>query len=399
MGLLRAALIAVTQIAAAVLLFPISAVLHLVGYRRLNFVTTRIGHLAAEPDCFLKARALGELPDRKWFFLADPAWVANDHLAGYWSRLIPAVRTPVACRLLGRLSALGLMRYDVGRYVQWYDRAQEIYRLNARWAGRPPLLSLTLDDEVRAQQALSALGVPADRWFVAVHVREGGFAPDEEVRHRHRNADPWALVAAMQEIVARGGWCIRMGDPTMQRLDGIQGVVDYAHHPLRSARLDVVLCAKARFFLGNSSGLGFVASVFGRPSLLVNVVPMAGIAPWPGDLSIPKLYWSTAERRYLAFHEVLATPAASYRFAAQYDAAGIELHDNTAEEIRDAAIEMLDLLEDNGRPNPLDEELSARFIALLGPSDYGYGAASRISGRFLRRHADLLPAQAAEFVP
>src|SRR3972149_6825178 len=48
-------------------LLPLTAALHLAGYRRLPILTERIGHLAAEVDCFLKQRALGELPPRKDF--------------------------------------------------------------------------------------------------------------------------------------------------------------------------------------------------------------------------------------------------------------------------------------------------------------------------------------------
>src|SRR4029077_5857710 len=129
----------------------------------------------------------------------------------------------------------------------------EIYRLNAQWAGRPPLLALTPEDVTWGWEMLSALGLPPDAWFVCVHAREGGFSPHDEVMHRYRNADPDALIPAMREIAARGGWCVRMGDPTTRPLLPIPGVVDYAHHPVRSARLDIVLCAKAKFFLGNSS--------------------------------------------------------------------------------------------------------------------------------------------------
>ena len=39
---------------AGVLLIPAAAIAHLAGYRRITFIVGRIGHLAAEPDSFLK---------------------------------------------------------------------------------------------------------------------------------------------------------------------------------------------------------------------------------------------------------------------------------------------------------------------------------------------------------
>jgi putative glycosyltransferase (TIGR04372 family) len=283
------------------------------------------------------------------------------------------------------------MRYDTGRYVQWYDRSQEIYRLNAQWAGRPPLLALTPEDVTWGREMLSSLGLPPDAWFVCVHARESGFSPHDEVMHRYRNADPEALIPAMREIVTRGGWCLRMGDPTTRPLPPIPGVVDYAHHPMRSARLDVVLCAKARFFIGNSSGLALVSSVFGRPSLLVNAVPMSGLGVLASDLTVPKLYWDSRKRRLLRFDEILGTPAGSYRFATQYQRAGIEVRDNSPDEILDATSEMLDKVEGCHLPFPEDEQLQQSFMLLLRPNDYAYGAASRISAAFLRKYRHLLP--------
>jgi putative glycosyltransferase (TIGR04372 family) len=375
---------------------PLALVLHVAGFRRLTFITSRIGHLAAEPDCFLKASALGELPKRRWFFVAPARRVANQHMLSYWTRTIPVVRAPIASSFLIGMTSLGLMRYNTRRYVFRYDRSQEIYRINARWGRRGPVLALSEEDTAWGEEMLRALGVPAGAWFVCVHAREPGFSPHDEPVQRYRNSDPEALIPAMREIVRRGGWCVRMGDSTTKRLPPIRGVVDYAHHPLRSERLDVVLCAKARFFLGNSSGPAFVSAAFGRPSLRVNVVPMSALGILPIDLSIPKLYWNTRQRRLCRFDEILGTPAASYRFADQYARDGIELRENSSDEILGATIEMFDRLEGRHVPAADEEHLHRRFMSLLGPDDYGYGAASRVAASFLQQYRSLLPSGAPE---
>jgi len=69
-----------------------------------------------------------------------------------------------------------------------------------------------------------------------------------------RNANISDYTDAMRAIVARGGWCIRVGDPTMRPLDPIPGVVDYARSSSKSDWMDLFLCARCRFFLGNTSG-------------------------------------------------------------------------------------------------------------------------------------------------
>lgn len=72
-----------------------------------------------------------------------------------------------------------------------------------------------------------------------------------------------------------------MGDTTMEPLPFLPQVIDYAHHPLRSPRLDIILCARARCILGNTSGIFLVGSIFGVPSA-ANMVPMSVSLIKPG---------------------------------------------------------------------------------------------------------------------
>lgn len=373
------------------LLLPATLILHGLGYRRLTVITGRIGHLAAEIDSFLKAQALGELPRRRWFLLAPSGQVANVHLMTYWQMRLPVVTNPVACLLLGAMSRWLFMRYDVSHYVLRLDATQEIYRLNADWGGREPQLSLTDQDQAWSKTALRDLGMPDDAWFVCVHVREAGFSPADEAAHAHRNGDPHAVLPAIAEIVKRGGWCVRMGDPSMSRLSGIPRLIDYAHHPLRSPRLDIVLCAQARFFLGNSSGLALVSSVFGVPSVLVNMIPLSALAVLPGDLSIQKLLCDDRDGRLLRFDEILTSPAGDFRYAKLYSDADLVPVENAAEDILAVVCEMLDRIEGRFEEAPEDQVLQEKFMKLLRPGHYAYGTAARVGAAFLRRHAHLLP--------
>lgn len=64
--------------------------------------------------------------------------------------------------------------------------------------------------------------------------------------------------------------------------------------------------------------------------------------------------------------------------------------DNTPDEVRDLAIEMLDRLDGRLSYDADDEARQARFRALFRPVHYSYGALSRVGGAFLRKHDHLL---------
>jgi putative glycosyltransferase (TIGR04372 family) len=373
-----------------ILLMPVAAVLHVLGFRRLTVFTERIGHLALEVDYFLKQRALGQIPERR-YFLTAPKWrVANRHLMKLWSQHIPVIENPVAAFLLESMGRWYFMRHDVSEYTRSFNKAASMFAIAAAWGNRPPILRLPVEDERWGRQVLKALGVPDDRWFVAVHVREGGFSPDGDWAHSNRNGSISAVVPAIRYIYERGGWCVRLGDPSMTVLPDMPGVTDYAHSPLRSERMDIFLCAKARFFIGNTSGITYLASAFGVPCVWANMIPTSTLGLSAADISIPKLLYSKVEQRFLHFPEIFASPLANYRYAVLYDAAGIEVRENSDDEILDLVREMMERLDGCMLESEQDVELQQRYLALLRPEHYSWGTVSKIGTAFLRKHRDLL---------
>ncbi len=360
---------------------------HLAGYRHVTIFTDRIGHLALEPDCLLKEQALGHVAYKKWIMLAPPGRVANEHLLTYWQPHLRIVRSRATCFLIASMSRWGLMRYNIDHYVRAIGQAQAAYRIYAEWNDRPPLLALSVEDEVWGAEILMELGIPKDAWFVCVHAREAGFSPVDEELHGHRNSHIENIIPAMQEIVKRGGWVIRIGDPSMRPLPPMAQVIDYAHHPRKSQRLDIILCARARFILGNTSGVALVGTIFGVPCALANMMPISAMGVSPQDISIPKLHWSLSEDRYLSFGEILASQLSRAQYSRNFAAAGIRVEENSPEDIKQLATEMLDRIE--GKiPNIKEYEMvQLAFLTLLEADHYSFGTASAIGYRFLNRHS------------
>jgi putative glycosyltransferase (TIGR04372 family) len=365
-------------------------VLRLLNVRVLPVFISRIGHLAIDVDCYLKEDRLGLHPRYDAVLCAPADEVANRRLAEYWSSYVRVISSPWACLLLKPLAKQRILQFDLSRYAEAIDTVAYV-RIQKLWAGRPPLLSLTPDDVVQGKQRLLELGIPADAWFVCVHSREGGYSPQDEHFHTYRNSDINAYVLAMEAIVAHGGWCVRIGDPSMKRLSPMRNVVDYAHHPSRADWMDLFLCARCRFFLGNTSGVFFMAGIFGVPVALANLLPVSTTLPFGAkDLGIPKLLWSNKERRLLTFSEILASPLGNMRYSEQYRQAAIDMIDNTPEDILDLALEQLERTEGRAQYTDLDEDLQARFKTLMRPGHYTYGSESRIGRAFLRKYSALL---------
>jgi putative glycosyltransferase (TIGR04372 family) len=344
-----------------------------------------VGHLALDLDSYLKNHLLS---NRKVIpvVLCAGRMPANEALLAKWSRHIRFVRNRRVERLLRPfLSFPELVDSTWGICATWQGAAR-VYDVQGRWADRAPLLRLSEAEIARGEAQLRALGVPEGAWFVCVHSREGGFVPVGEWQHSYRNSNIVDYAEAMRAIVARGGWCVRVGDATMQPLDPMPGVVDYALSSAKSDWMDVFLCARCRFFLGNTSGLYVLAGIFGRPSVLANMAPLScAYSPLPSDISIPKLLMNK-QGRILSFPDAFADKASEFRSTPEFVFHGLSLIDNTPQEIAELAMEMMDRLDGRLVEEPDDAALQARFRAFIQPHHHSWPPSARIGRAFLRRH-------------
>jgi putative glycosyltransferase (TIGR04372 family) len=355
-----------------------------------------LGHLAMEPDCFIKEGRLGLRPRIRGVILVRADRIANRRLLDYWRRYLWVFTSPFWCRVLEPFAAIPSLRWSVDPYVNAINRTGRFAAIQAGWGNLPPLLRLTRS-HIRAGEArLHELGIPAGAWFICVHCREGGY--DSHFRmHALRNVRIEDYIPALEAIVARGGWCVRLGDPSMKPLPPLRGVIDYVHSPLRCDWMDVFLCARAKFLLGSASGPTAVASVFGVPGALPNLVLPSLAQPFGvSDLLIPKLLWSPSLGRHLTFPEIAASPFANARFTHCYEFTDVQPQDSTPEDVRDLALELLDEIDGRLDETPDDRRLQAAYQALIQPGNYSHGAVSRIGRRFLRKYRHLLETPAPE---
>ena len=356
------------------------------GIRFLREWTFAIGHMALL-DTYVKMGILQLRPSHRSIVLDERP--ANRCYLEYWRRYLPdLVIDPDGVEILTPLAA----RLEDHLYVTTAGDDQKMYHLAAavmvqeQWEreGRSPLLTLTNSDHERGWECLQSLGVPSDAWFVGLHVRNTGGGGG-------RDSDIGAYRLALESIVSRGGWVIRMGDPSMPPLSPMPQVIDYAHGGARTDWMDVFLWAQCRFFIGTRSGPAYVPPTFGVPCVLTDLFPIVTPSLYPHDIGIYKLYWSEAGQRLLKFSEAFTSRVGLAEFPNYLASVGIRLIDNTAEEINDVVLEMMQILEGKGEYNSEDKQLQARFKMLKPNFSNQIGiTAGRVGRDFLRKYSHLL---------
>lgn len=365
-------------------------------------LTSGIGGMAFL-DPYVKAGLLGFRPPRQEVLLTPGQPLPNPHFLNYWRRYLTVIDDPTT---IARLSPIVPYLEDV---LHWGMRIGDDYVphfaavavTHQKWEaeGRPPLLSLTSEDCDRGWATLRRAGVPADAWFVCLHVREAGFKDGGGHHDKFRNCNIDNYLPAIRTITERGGWVIRMGNPTMKPLPPLERAIDYALSDFRSDWMDVFLSAQCRFYVNTSSGPSYVAAAFGVPHVLTNYLPTWSISFQKRDMFIPMLCWHIKDQRPVTFAELMGPPVSTSVLQHHYDQLGLRPVENTPDEINDLITEVLERYDGTVRYSAEDQRLQAQFNELTAKRGTLYGLENtplncRIGRGFLRKHAALLPATA-----
>jgi putative glycosyltransferase (TIGR04372 family) len=357
-----------------------------------QFWSSHIGHTAML-GIHVKRNLLEGRPYRLWLLRAPEPNPGNRYLVDLWQKYFTLAERPIELPfpvdgLRYGCKDLFLEERLSGPETYFWQAYAEISRAWEQ-AGGGPLFELSNHDIELGEEALSAMGIPAGAWYVCLHVRSAGYKAIHEGLQDALNADITTYDLAIDAIVERGGWVIRMGDPSMPKLPARNGVVDYAHSPQKTERTDIFLCATCRFYIGTSSGLAYVPNLFGVPCVFTNWFPTATRPLNSSDLFIPKLHWHDSENDFVPFADSLAPPLGHIHAKSTLRTLSISLKDNTAEDVRDVVIEMLDRLESSATNTAEDENLRVRFDA-VATNSRSFGNAS-IGRDFLRKYRRLLP--------
>ncbi len=359
-------------------------------------ILERIGHGFGTTDIYLQERRAGFCPsDAVDIFYPDRPWKCNRQMVKMWKRVVPL--------------------YDFAYWVAWaslnvpgfepyhYDLPPDIQDTHGLTNDTPPPASFSLKEEERGAKLLREMGIPPGSPIICFQARDSSFLnalkPEKNWSyHNYRDADINTYTLAIKELVARGYYCIRMGRVVNQPfLWKHPHVIDYATSSWRSDFADMYLLSRCHFYVGTSSGIDFIATFFRKPQVILNMIPVVNTCAWSPDNSvIYKKIWVPREKRSLTFKEILGFNVDMYQDPVQFKNLGLEIIDNTPQEILDVVIEKEESIRGCWQTNDECEELQQRFWALFRPYASGRVLQARVGSKFLLQNKDLLDLKMAK---
>ncbi len=387
--LLRKVAMTVEAILAVPLVLFVRLIRPLVLVRFGGLPTDTFGPLAGTVEAYLCECELGLHGRRVINIFCVSLPVCNAQLTKMWKRALHVTRFARSLERVNRWLPGGQRhRFPWGPLA-----ARDIHGTLAQ---TKPHLSFTKEEERRGYAAMRQLGIPEGVPFVCFQARDQAYMGQRFPHYpsqvfTYRNSALLTFLPAADELTRRGYLAVRVGAVVETALNATNPrVIDYAVRN-RTDFLDIFLEAHCRFYLGDTSGIAFLPMIFRRPIALVNFIPLEYVTSWgPQDLFIPKRLWLKAERRFLTFPEILESGVGRLMRSELYERAGLEIVDNTPEEIVALVVEMDERLKGTWQTTEEDEQLQCRFWALFQHSPHHKVIRAHIGAAFLRAHCELL---------
>jgi putative glycosyltransferase (TIGR04372 family) len=352
----------------------------------------RIGHLVANTEYWLRCRDLDERRSSREVIFLMASSPANRQILTMIGRKVCVIESRPLLSLFRRIER------RTRTSPVWADLKNSGFNSWAKWNGAPPQLRFTESEQQRGKSFLRTMGIPDGAQFICFCARDSAYL-DASFKHRsreglsyhdYRDCDINNYVPAAERMAAKGLWALRMGAIVGSPITSNDSrVIDYASN-FRSDFADVYLMAYCKFFLGCTAGNWALPAAFGVPSALANMTPFGYTARSPRDLFIPKKYREANSKRLLSFREIVAMGADVWLSGLQFENAGIEVVENTADEILALATELNARLDGDWEQQSDDEQLQDRYRSLFRAGHQMTGYQSRVGAAFLRDNIGLL---------
>jgi len=370
-----------------------------VQFRLYRMVDSRIGHLAFNAERVrLHTMLRNQINTRKEVLVyCSESWnCANNALRALFFRDSFHIRGPLAWLTL----SFSTQVKSFSSYATVANRNLAI--------DREGLLSLDLPKlQFRQAEILNGRkfleqAQVSDYKFVCLHFRDSAYLTDQlqyqVQKHDYRNSDVKTYVAAAEALAEMGYTVFRMGAIVKAPLVSKHPqVIDYATNGMRTEFLDVFLGAHCAFTVSTASGWDSVPTIFRRPLIFVNQLPVFAPSVITLDLaSYPKILLDRDSLEVLTLKQLTERGAATPHNTQAYKDAGVVIRDLSSEELVDAVTEMAQRVEGTFVETPEQIEMQAKAKRILSthpklqPSPNYYPIRAQFASCFLSRYPNFL---------
>lgn len=370
----------------ALLIGALTALSPFIKVKLCPITYTRIGHLTANTEIFLRRLRAGRIAGG-FKYVGVAGKPINRQMIKMIRRQMPVIRSKLLSGVIkSALFQKSVFFEDMPYNSNEYDEYNNL----------PRVIGFIRKEENQGARELEKMGIGPGDWFVCFHNRDSAYLDkvykfNDWNYHNYRDCRISNFVPAMEYIASAGGYAIRMGHHMSEKPETGDNprIVDYASY-FRSDFMDIYLSSHCKFFVGSTAGLHAVPLAMGVPIIMTNTVPWEFPSYRHKDLFLVKKIRNMADGSYLTFKEVFDKGISGWWNGPTYREAGLELVDNEPEEITAVVKEMNLALDGKYRYTEEDERLQKSYWSHVKPHHGCYGCPARVGKDFLAQNRHLL---------
>jgi putative glycosyltransferase (TIGR04372 family) len=259
----------------------------------------------------------------------------------------------------------------------------------------------TEKEEARGRLELKKLGIKDKSKFVCLIVRDSAYLEQQKLDHSagvnwsyhdYRDSAIENYELAAKELVRNGYYVIRMGAKVNKKMNiDNPMIIDYATNGMRSDFMDVYLGAKCNFCISTSTGFDSIPRLFRRPVVVVNNPHIEHFYSFlPSTITIFKKIRDIKKGEYLSIKSIINDGVGGFTKTNQFVKSGLELIENTPEEIKDVVVEMILRLNAQWEDTWYDDKVEHQIESIFNGSKLHGKILSRFGSVFLKENPYLL---------
>jgi putative glycosyltransferase (TIGR04372 family) len=239
---------------------------------------------------------------------------------------------------------------------------------------------------------LKNVGLNKDDKFICLIVRDNAYLKKHEPYknwdyHNYRDCNINNFKLASDYLTSLGYYVFRMGAEVLKpMLINNNKIIDYATLGFRNELLDIFLFANCEFCITTGVGLDGLAEIFRKPIVQVSFAPIGYVrSSNKKHLTIFKKHLTKKDRKSLTLTEIFELNLANALSSKVYKDKKIDLVENTPEEIKEATIEMIELIKNNFLRDYSKEYLEFEFWNIFRKKIKNYNL-ENLHANFFKAH-------------
>ena len=210
-----------------------------------------------------------------------------------------------------------------------------------------PSIKFNKNEKIEGDNFLKKIGLHKNKFFL--------FASRSSSFHREkfesvRNSNINNQISAVRFLVSKGYKAVRLGKNEINKINlNDPNIIDYSTSVDRSDFLDVYLASKCEFMISSNSGINELVVLFRKPRLIIDFLYIPGLEMhYLNVMILLKKFQDIKTGKIITYEEAFEKKLSYMNTShSKMNEIGYKIIDNSALEIRNAAENMFDLINNN----------------------------------------------------